>query len=237
MSNFQNDWTESAHRTRKLLSEFIGVFGLTFILSGGAALLSHYGNGSPIIIVTLLSLVSALWLVCAVFFLGDISAHFNPAITLAFALRGDMKWRLAIIYFMMQFFAATVGSYTALFLFGNFGNLAATIPHVGHTWGTISFEAIITFGLVLMVLAMANGPKLSGQYIPFAVGAYVLAWGTMGGLFDGASMNPARTFGPDLAIDNLSTCWIYIVGPCLGSVIAVAAAHVLRGPSKNSIEI
>lgn len=232
MSDLQNDLTRSTHRNRQLLSEFIGTFGLTFILSGGAALLSHYGNGTPIVMVTLLSLISALWLVCAVFFLGDISAHFNPAITLAFTLRGDMKWSMAIVYFSVQFFAAAAGSYIALLLFGNHGHLAATIPHAGHTLGTIGFEAIITFGLVLMVLAMANGPKLSGQYIPFAVGAYVLAWGTMGGLFDGASMNPARTFGPDLAIDNLSTCWIYILGPCLGSVVAVCATHLLRGPSK-----
>jgi aquaporin Z len=64
------------------------------------------------------------------------------------------------------------------------------------------------------------------------VGAYILAWGTMGGLFDGASMNPARTFGPDLVTGNLATWWIYIVGPCLGSAIAVGVARLLRGPSK-----
>src|SRR5262249_8369765 len=65
-----------------------------------------------------------------------------------------------------------------------------------------------------------------------AVGAYIMAWGTMGGPFDGASMNPARSFGPDLAIGELSTWWIYLVGPVVGAVAAVGVARVLRGPAK-----
>jgi glycerol uptake facilitator-like aquaporin len=67
---------------------------------------------------------------------------------------------------------------------------------------------------------------------PLAVGAYILAWGTMGGPYEGASMNPARSFGPDLAIANLSTWWVYLVGPAAGAVLAVSTAYVLRGPAK-----
>ena len=77
----------------------------------------------------------------------------------------------------------------------------------GRSWQAAGFEATITFGLVLMILNLANGPKLNGPFIPLAVGAYIMAWGTMGGPFDGASMNPARSFGPDLAMGNLSTWW------------------------------
>jgi glycerol uptake facilitator-like aquaporin len=130
-----------------------------------------------------------------------VSAHFNPATTLAFALRRDMDWVMAAVYWLVQFVAA-------------------------------AFEAIITFGLVLTVLNMANGPKLNGPFVPLAVGAYIMAWGTMGGPFDGASMNPARSFGPDLAIGNLSTWWAYVIGPAAGAVIAVGVARVLRGPAK-----
>jgi aquaporin Z len=228
------DWTNPDHRLRRLLAEFIGMAGLTFILSGGAAVLVRYGGQSlqPWQTVLVLSAISALWLVVAVYFLGDISAHFNPATTLAFALRRDMGWIMAIVYWIVQFTAAACGSLLARAFFGPAGNLAATVPKPGQSWQAASFEAIITFGLVLMILNLANGPKLNGPFIPLAVGAYIMAWGTMGGPFDGASMNPARSFGPDLALGNLSTWWLYLIGPMAGAVIAVGVAHVLRGPAK-----
>jgi len=225
------DWANPDHRLRRLLAEFIGVAGLTFVLSGGAAILVRYGGHplQPWQTVLVLSLVSALWLVVAVYFLGDISAHFNPAMTLAFALRRDMGWVMAGAYWIVQFVAAAGGSGLARAFFGPAGNLAATMPKPGQSWQAAGFEAIITFGLVLMVLNLANGPKLNGPFVPLAVGAYILAWGTMGGPYDGASMNPARSFGPDLAIGNLSTWWVYLVGPVAGAVIAVGLAYILRG--------
>src|SRR5262252_3940780 len=228
------DWTNPDHRLRRLLAEFIGMAGLTFVLSGGAAILARYGGHplQPWQTVLVLSLVSALWLVAAVYFLGDISAHFNPATTLAFALRRDMGWVMAGAYWIVQFAAAAGGSLLARGFFGPAGNLAATMPKPGESWQAAGFEAILTFGLVLMVLNLANGPKLNGPFVPLAVGAYILAWGTMGGTFDGASMNPARSLGPDVAIGNLSTWWIYLIGPAAGAAIAVGAAHVLRGPAK-----
>jgi MIP family channel proteins len=228
------DWSNRDHRLRRLLAEFIGMAGLTFILSGGAAILARYGGEAlqPWQTVFVLSTVSALWLVVAVFFLGDISAHFNPAMTLAFALRRDMGWAMAGVYWIVQFVAAACGSLLARAFFGVEGNLAATTPPPGLSWQAAGFEVIITFGLVLMVLNMANGPKLNGPFVPLAVGAYIMAWGTMGGPFEGASMNPARSFGPDLARWDFSTWWAYLVGPVIGSAIAVVVAHVLRGPAK-----
>jgi glycerol uptake facilitator-like aquaporin len=228
------NWTNPHHRCRRLLSEFIGMAGLTFVLSGGAAILARYGGQGleKWQVVFVLSLVSALWLVVAVYFLGDISAHFNPATTLAFALRRDMDWAMAGAYWVVQFAAAVGGSFLARAFFGMGGHLAATVPPAGLSWQAAGFEAIITFGLVLMVLNLANGPKLNGPFVPLAVGAYIMAWGTMGGPFDGASMNPARSFGPDVAISDLSTWWVYLVGPVVGATIAVAVAYVLRGPAK-----
>jgi MIP family channel proteins len=227
------DWTNPDHRLRRLLAEFIGMAGLTFVLSGAAAVLARYGGRAlqPWQTVLVLSLVSALWLVVAVYFLGDISAHFNPATTLAFALRKDMGWIMACAYWVVQFAAAVCGSMLARAFFGPAGNLAATMPKPGQSWQAAGFEAIITFGLVLMVLNLANGPKLNGPFVPLAVGAYIMAWGTMGGPYDGASMNPARSFGPDVAIGDLSTWWVYLIGPVIGAVIAVGAAQVLRGPA------
>jgi MIP family channel proteins len=228
------DWQNPDHRARRLLAEFIGMAGLTFVLSGGAAVLARYGGHGlqPWQIVLVLSAISALWLVVAVYFLGDISAHFNPATTLAFALRRDMGPVMAGVYWVVQFFAAACGSLLARAFFGPAGHLAATVPPDGHAWQAAGFEAVITFGLVLMVLSLANGPKLNGPFIPLAVGAYIMAWGTMGGPFDGASMNPARSFGPDLALWRFDSWWVYLVGPVVGAVAAVGCAEVLRGPAK-----
>ena len=228
------DWTNPDHRLRRLLSEFIGMAGLTFVLSGCAAILVKYG-GHPLVkweAIFVLSVVSALWLVVAVYFLGDISAHFNPATTLAFALRRDMGWVMACVYFVVQLGAAACGSLLARAFFGTGSRLAATMPPHGMSWQAAAFEALLTFGLVLMILNLANGPKLNSPFIPLAVGAYIMAWGTMGGPFEGAAMNPARAFGPDLAIGQLSTWWVYVIGPLTGAALAVPIAYVLRGPAR-----
>jgi aquaporin Z len=124
------DWQNPNHRLRRLLAEFIGMARLTFILSGGAAILVRYGGHAlqPWQTVLVLSAISALWLVVAVYFLGDISAHFNPATTLAFALRRDIGWVMATVYWIVQFAAAACGSLLARAFFGRAGNLAATTP-------------------------------------------------------------------------------------------------------------
>jgi glycerol uptake facilitator-like aquaporin len=231
---FHASWVSDEHRMRRLLAEFIGMFGLVFILSGGAAVLAKYGGGAPntYAVALILSAFSALWLMVAIFFLGDISAHFNPAMTFAFALRKDMGWTMAAVYWIVQCIAAIAAAMLARWMFGPLGNLAATRPPEGLAWEAVAFEALITFGLVLMVLGMANGPKLSGPYVPFAVAAYIMAWGSMGGPFDGAAMNPARALGPDVALGDLSTYWVYVVGPMSGAAIAVLVAKTLRGSAK-----
>jgi glycerol uptake facilitator-like aquaporin len=180
-----------------------------FLLSGGAAVLARYGGVQlpAFAYAAICSGISALWLVVAVYFLGDISAHFNPAMTFAFALRRDMGWPMAGAYIVVQFVAAIAGTFLAQALFGSGANLAATIPKPGLEWPSVLFEAILVFGLVLMVLSMANGPKLNGAYFPLAVGAFAMSVGTMGGPYDGAAFNPARAVSPDLAIGNLSTYW------------------------------
>lgn len=232
---FTASWTSGEHRKRRLIAEFIGVFGLVFVLSGGAAVIVAYGGGhpSPYAMALILSAFSSLWLLVAIFFLGDISAHFNPAMTFAFALRGDMGWVMAGVYAIVQCAAAIAGALLARWMFGPLGNLAATRPPDGKALEAVAFEALITFGLVLMVLGMANGPKLNGPYVPFAVCAYIMAWGSMGGPFEGAAMNPARALGPDVALGDIGTWWVYVVGPLAGAAIAVLVARVLRGPAKS----
>ena len=233
---FYANWKSNDHRARRLVSEFIGTSGLTFVLSGGAAIRAGYGGATlaPYQFAFILSTVAALWLVAAVYFLGDISSHFNPAMTLGFTLRGDIGIPMACCYIVVQMVAAAVGSSVAAWLFGTGGNLAATIPQPGMLHQAVVFEAILTFGMVLLVLGMTNGPKLDGSSVPLAVGAYVMAMGTMGGPFEGAAFNPARAFGPDFARGDLSTYWVYPCGSLIGVLAAVAAARFLRGRAKAS---
>jgi len=139
------------------------------VLSGGAAILARYGGHGlqPWQTVLVLSAISALWLVVAVYFLGDISAHINPASTLAFALRRDMHWVMASVYWIVQFRRRLL---LERGFFGPAGHLAATMPKHGLSRQAAGFEAIITFGLVLMVLNMANGPKLNGPFMRWPSG-------------------------------------------------------------------
>lgn len=231
---FSADWKSNQHRERRLLSEFIGLSGMTFFLSGGASILAQHGGGqlAPFEYAFILSTIAGLWIMAAVYFLGDISAHFNPAMTLAFAIRGDMGKAMAGAYIVVQYIAAAAGSSLALFLFGEGGNLAATMPKEGLEFKSLIFEAVLTFAMVLLVLSMANGPKLNGPFIPIAVGGYIIAAGTMGGPFDGAAFNPARAFGPDFALGNFTGYWIYPVGSIIGVILAVIVARFLRGPAK-----
>lgn len=108
---------------------------------------------------------------------------------------------------MVQLVAAAVGSLLARAFFGAGGNLAATMPAPGHQLGAVGFEAILTFGIVLLVLA----------------------FGTMGGPYNGAAFNPARAFGPDVALGDLSTYWVYPLGSLVGSAAAVLVAGIFRG--------
>ena len=137
---------------------------------------------------------------------------------------------MVVAYWIVQFIAAAAVSLLARAFFGPEGSSAATRP-AGPGLAAVGFEAVITFGLILMVVNLADGPKLNGPFVPLAVGAYVIAWATMGGPYEGAAMNPARAFGPDVALGNLSTWWIYLLGPAIGAVGAVGVAYVLRGPA------
>ena len=162
--------------------------------------------------------------------------------TFAFALRGDMGWVMCGAYVGVQLLGAAGGSLAAWAFFGVGGNLAATVPQPGLAPQAALFEAILTFGLVLMVLSMANGPKLNGQFVPLAVGAYIMSLGTVGGPYEGAAMNPARAFGPDLARGDLPPFLRAFVRRCLSAPrrllthsATVQEIHVITGAADADV--
>lgn len=226
-------WADKRHRFRRLASEFFGTFGLVFSLSGGAAIfhalaVPPFTNGT---VVVLLTMVSAMWLVIAIYALGDISAHFNPAITFAFALRGDISWRRTLPYCVVQCGAASVASLLVKWFFGASSGLAAVHPQPGKAWQAVATEALLTTCFIVLIFAMARGPKLNQPFTPLAVAAYVLSFGSVCGLYEGAAFNPARAFGPDVAIGRFDDLWIYVLGAGIGAVLAVGIDRYFRDSS------
>ncbi|MFZ0342822.1 MAG: aquaporin, partial [Gaiellaceae bacterium] len=104
-------------------------------------------------------------------------------------------------------------------------------PAIGYSdWRALMMEALLTFGLVSVILGTASGAQNLGIIGAIGVGSYIALAGLWGSPISGASMNPARAFGPDLVSGTWTGYWLYIVGPVAGACVAVGCAYVLRGP-------
>lgn len=124
-------------------------------------------------------------------------AHLNPAVTVAFALTRHFPWREVPTYIGAQLAGATAGALTLLFLFGNTANLGATVP-AGTAWQSLLLEVLLTASLMFVITAVATDTRAVGELAALAIGFTVLANALWGGPISGASMNPARSFGPAL---------------------------------------
>jgi aquaporin Z len=166
-----------------------------------------------------------------ILFMGAVSgAHLNPVVSLAFALRGDFPWRRVGPYIVAQFAGAVLATLLLEALIGKQGSAGLTLPGQGISTGTaLAWEALLTTGLVSVVLGTASGAQQLGPIAALGVGSYIILAGLFGGPVSGASMNPVRSLGPALVIGDWTSWWAYLLGPLIGSVFAVAFAHVLRG--------
>jgi aquaporin Z len=166
-----------------------------------------------------------------ILFMGKVSgAHLNPAVTIAFALRRDFPWRRVPGYIVVQLIGATLAG---LFLHAVV-NVSATYGsnYPAHGYSNLAafwMELILTVGLVSVILGTASGAQNIGIIGAFGVGGYIALAGLWGSPISGASMNPARTFGPDLVSTTFNGYWVYAAGPIAGAVLAVGIAFVLRG--------
>jgi aquaporin Z len=224
MRDFQNPDQE----WRRLFSELYGTFLLVIVAAGGGMMSQAFPNT---ISRTAAVVAPGLMVMGIIMFMGKISgAHLNPAVSVAFALRGDFPWRRVPGYIVVQLIGATLA---ALLLHGvikvsaTFGSNYVAHGYAG--WQGYLMEALLTTVLVSVILGTASGAQNIGIFGALGVGAYIALAGLWGSPISGASMNPARTFGPDLVGLNFSDYWVYILGPLTGAVIAVGIAYVLRG--------
>ena len=211
---------------RRMLAELVGTFALTFVAAGGAVIsvVTHGGVSDAARYVA-----PGLLIMAMTYSFGNISgAHFNPVVTLAFALRRDFQWRRVPGYWLAQFAGATLAALLLLALFGPVKHLGATEPHSG-MFTSLLFEVILTFFLITVILATATNHSIVGHNAAVAVGGTIALDGLFGGPISGASMNPALSLGPYFVSMQLGNAWIYAVGPVLGSLLAVALAWLLRG--------
>jgi aquaporin Z len=214
---------------RRLFSELLGTFLLVLVGAGGAVVNAEsHGAISRTAAVT----GPGLMVMAIILFMGAISgAHLNPAVTLAFSLRGDFPWRRVPGYIIIQLVGAALACLFLRAVFGRIGDLGATVPGPGiHAWQAMVIELVLTVGLVSTILGTASRAQNVGPLAALAVAGYIILAGLWSSPISGASMNPARSFGPDLILGDFTSYWVYIVGPLAGAAIAVGIAYVLRGP-------
>ena len=222
------DFNDPRFEGRRLFSELLGTFFLVLVAAGGAVVNAQSGGQIPLAVrVT----APGLMVMAMILFMGAVSgAHFNPVVSVGFAMRGDFPWKRVPGYVIAQL----VGSILAvLFLratLGNIGGLGTTEPGPGISATTaLVFEAVLTLGLLSTILGTASGAQNIGVFGALAVGAYIALAGLWSAPISGTSMNPTRSLGPMIVSGNYQDWWIYIVGPFIGGIVAVGVAWLLRG--------
>jgi aquaporin Z len=213
---------------RRLFAEVFGTFLLVLAAAGGGMMGAVFpGSVSRAAAVT----APALTVLAVILSMGKISgAHLNPAVSVAFALRGDFPWIRVPGYIVAQLLGATLAAGLLRVVLGVSASNGSNYPASAlPEWASLVMELVLTFGLVAVILGTASGAQNIGTVGAFGVGGYIALAGLWGSPVSGASMNPARTFGPDLISLDFRGYWIYIVGPLAGAVLAVLTAYALRG--------
>jgi len=200
--------------SRALAAEGLGTFALVFFGPGAAVVQAQTGALGQLGVAA----VFGLTVTAVIAALAPISgAHINPAATFALALAGKFPRRRILPYVAAQLLGAVLAAFVLLALFGPKGNVGATVP-TGSVAQAFVLETVLTF--FLLVVALRSG-------LPSVVGGVVALEAAMGGPITGASMNPARSFGPALASGLWTAHWLYWVAPLLGAALAVVANHIL----------
>jgi MIP family channel proteins len=204
------------------LAEGIGTFALVFAGTGAIVIDAVTNGGVTHVGIAITFGLIIFTMISAV---GHISgAHFNPAVTIAFACAGHFPWRRAGPYLIGQLSGALLASLLVRALFGNVAHLGATLPH-GPDGQSFVLEAVLTFFLMFVIFSVATDARAVTRAAAFAIGGTVGLEAMFAGPISGASMNPARSLAPALVSGTFSSLWLYLVAPVLG---AIAGAWVYR---------
>jgi aquaporin Z len=225
----QYDFWNDSYEWRRVFAELVGTFLLVLAAVGGGMVNARFGghaiSGAALVV------APALMVMAVILFMGGVSgAHLNPAVSVAFALRGDFPWKRVPAYVVAQVAGGVAATLLLWALVGRHGAAGLTLPGPGiSTVTAMIWEAVLTAGLVSVILGTASGAQQLGPIAAIGVGSYIALAGLFGAPVSGASMNPARSLAPALVLGNWTSWWAYLAGPVLGAVIAVGIAYVLRG--------
>jgi aquaporin Z len=225
----QFDFWDDKYEGRRLFSEVLGTFFLVLVAVGGGMVSARFGGNAVPYGAKVVS--PALMVAAIILFMGTVSgAHLNPAVSIAFAARGDFPWKRVPAYIVAQFLGAILATLLLWGLVGKQGSAGLTLPGPGiSTTTAMLWEIVLTTGLVSVILGTASGAQQIGPLAAIAVGSYIALAGLWGSPVSGASMNPARSLGPALVLGDWGSWWAYLLGPVVGGVVAVGFAYVLRG--------
>jgi MIP family channel proteins len=207
-------------------AEFLGVYALVTAGCGAIVVNAQTGSLGHLGVALTFGLVVVVMVAAT----GHLSgAHLNPAVTIAFAVSRHFPWRETPAYFAGQLGGAVAGAMTLRVLFGLEANLGATLP-AGPPLQSLALEILLTASLMFVITAVATDTRAVGELAALAIGFTVAANALWAGPVSGASMNPARSFGPALAAGVWQDQWLYWVGPIVGAMVGALLYQWVRKP-------
>ncbi|KAI3976638.1 hypothetical protein MKX01_008496 [Papaver californicum] len=220
--------------TQKIIAEIVGTYFVIFAGCGSVAVNKIYGSVSfPGICITWGLIVMVM-----VYSVGHISgAHFNPAVTITFAIFQRFPWLEVIPYIIAQVLGSLAASCTLLVTLPvEPEHFFGTTP-VGSDLQSLILEFIITFLLMFVISGVATDNRAIGELAGIAIGSTILLNVLVAGPVTGASMNPARSIGPAVAMRNFKGLWVYVVGPIVGAIAGAAVYNLIRFTNKPLREL
>lgn len=218
--------------TRRALAEGLAAFALVFAGCGAIITSVEFegsltGIGVPA--------VFGLVIMVMVYATGHLSgAHINPAVTIAFAATRHFPPSEARAYIGAQTLGATLAALALWAIWPSQpAELGATVPSVG-VGSALVYEFVMTAILMFVIMAVATDTRAVGAAAAIAIGGVIALDALFGGPLTGASMNPARSFGPALVSGEWESFWIYLVGPGLGALAGAGAYQLVRGEGVDS---
>ena len=210
---------------KKCIAEFLGTYALVFA-GTGAIIIDQQAHGS--ITHVGVAITFGLIVMSMIYALGDISgAHLNPAVSIAFAAAKKFQLKELVPFILSQLSGAAAASLTLKYLFPDNQFLGATIP-AGSDMQSFILEFILTFFLMLVIINVAKGSKEQGMFAGLAIGSVVALEAMFAGPICGASMNPARSFGPAVVSGHMEHLWIYLSATTLGASSAIPVWNFMK---------